>query len=455
MRRTLLILGTLALVISILITVLRLSLSGSAVAEVFPVEPVAWQPPVPIVRPTKVATPSPGSQALPMQVTLQQGVDGYDGCSDTFLEYYRPDDSFCHDPELYLRANNKASVVVRYDLTKLPSNAIGLDNSANILKATLSFFVVQGRKDTVIGLYRLRRYWDACSVTWKAPWAKAGADGPEDRDLAAWSELTTSKAAGWLEWDVTELVQEWLRDPSSNIGLMMKSFELRWPAHLVIFSADHPALGSRPKLTIKYEVRPRTPTPIPPTPTATALPEPIASPTAVLTAAPTTIPTGLPTATPAPALPDRVLELRWHPRMNIGNAYGITAVFRTSGAGSKLAPVDLPYELSVAGHLTAPSFSVVDSSETNQVLRDANSGLSWSWTITPRLEGSQPVSLDLLFAWSTADAGGAEPGVWYRTKIALVDRPLATWAQIDMARNLLALFGVACLAGWALLRRRA
>ena len=447
MRRALLILGVVALGFSALVTVLRLLLPGSSLVEVFPVEPEALQLPEAIERPATALSPAPAIQVFPMLVTLQQGVDGYDGCADTFLEYYRLNDNFCREPELYLRAGNKASVLVRYDLTRLPRQVVGLDSNASIQKAIFSLFVVQGRKDTAIGLYRVRRPWEACGVTWNLPWTKPGADGAEDRDTEPSSELTTIKAAGWLEWDVTGLVQDWLRDPDANYGLMLKSFELRWPSHLIMFSADHPALGSRPKLTIKYEVRARTPTPIPPTPTATALPEPAATPTAT--------PTALPTATPVPVLTGRVVELRWRQRMNVGNSYNITAVFRPLVAQSETTPVAWPYELNVGAHLTAPSFSVVELSEVQQVLQDVNAALSWSWTVTPRLVGSQPLSLDLLFAWRPADVTSAEPGIWYKTKIAQVDKSVATWAQIDMARNGMALLGLGCLAGWYLLRKRA
>jgi len=457
MRRALLILGILALVFSAFVSVLRLLLPGSSLVEVFPIEPEALQPPAAMLGPANAPTPAPAIQTFPILLTLQQGVDGYDGCVDTFFEYYRLNDNFCRSPELYLRSNNKASVLLRYDLTRLPPIAFGLDRDASIQKATLSVFVIQGRKDTVIGLYRVRRPWDACSVTWNLPWTKpGGGDGAEDRDPDPSSELTTIKATGWLEWDVTELMRDWLRDPAANQGLMLKSFELRWPALLILFSADHPALGSRPKLTIQYEASVRTPTPILPTPTATMLPEPAATPTAPAepAASPTTPPTPIPTATATPVPGSRVVELRWRPRMNVGNSYNITAVFRTS-AQSEDAPVALPYELSVGGHLTAPSFSVTGLSETQQLLPDVNADLSWSWTVTPRLVGPQPLSLDLVFAWRTADVVSAEPGVWYKTKIVLVDRPVATWAQIDMARNTMALLGLGCLVGWYLLRRRA
>ncbi len=454
MRRALLILGVLALVSSALVTALRLVLPGSSLIEVFPVDPDALQVPAAIERPASVPSPAPAIQAFPRLVTLQQGVDGYDGCVDTFFEYYRLDGNFCQDPELYLRASNKASVLLRYDLSKLPQQAIGLDSDASIQKATLSVFVVQGRKDTVIGLYRVRRPWDACGVTWNLPWTKPGADGAEDRDPEPSSELTTVKAAGWLEWDVTELVRDWLRDPDANQGLMLKSFELRWPAHLILFSADHPALGSRPKLTIKYEASVRTPTPVPPAPTATTLPVPEATPT--LPAEPAASPTTLiPTATATPVLGSRVVELRWRQSMNVGNSYNITAVFRPPSAQGETTGVVLPYELSVGGHLTAPSFEAVQLSEAQQVLRDANTALSWSWAVTPRLVGSLPLSLDLVFAWRLADVADAEPGIWYKTKIVQVAQPMATWAQLDMARNGLALIGLACLLAWYLLRKRA
>ena len=432
MQRALLIAALTCLVIAVFLAAMPFLVRERPLVEVFPVDPAILELPV-SVSATVGSPVSP--HELPWLVTLQQGVDGYDGCSDTYFQYFEPDTNYCRAPSLSVRAGNKASLLLRFDLTRLPGKAVRLDGAAVVQQATLGMYVVQGRAETNIGLY-LPRDWDPCAVTWNLPWDKPGADGAADRDAQPWSELTTRKATGWLEWDVTGLVQAWLRDPASNRGLMLKSFEPRWPSHLIMFSADHPAVTSRPRLTIKYVPAPPVPTPVPATPTTTPLPEPTATP----------LPS--PTATPPFHPGARAVELHWNERMNAGNTYAVSAFFRPADQAAGPGQAAWPYLLSVTSHLTAPSFDAVAESEPRQVLTDAAGILTWTWSVTPRVAGSQLLSLDLLFTWKPLQSAVPEPGIWYTTRVVQVEKPIATRSQRDTLRNGSAVLGLLCLVAW-------
>ena len=437
MQRALFIAALTCLVMAVFLAAMPLLVREQPLVEVFPVDPAILELPVSVSAGGSTVLP----QELPWLVTLQQGVDGYSGCSDTYFQYFEPDTNFCQSPSLSLRAGNKASLLLRFDLTRLPDKAVRLDGAAVVQQATLGLYLVQGRADTNVGLY-LPRAWDACAVTWNLPWDKPGADGAVDRQPQPWSELTTRKATGWIEWDVTGLAQAWLRDPAGNNGLMLKSFEPRWPSHLIAFSADHPAVTSRPRLTIKYVPAPPAPTPLPATPTATPPPEPTA----------TALPS--PTATPPFHPGARAVELHWHERMNAGNSYRVTAHFRPADQGAGLVQGAWPYLLSVTGHLTAPSFTVAAESASLQVLDDAAGALTWAWNVTPRLAGSQLLSLDLLFTWKALHSAAPEPGIWYTTRVVQVEKAVATRSQMDMLRNGLAVLGLLCLVAWWAAGRR-
>jgi len=447
-RRLLLLVGIMALATALLLTVLPRFLHAASVVETFPLEPGVLDLPLPTVSasatptsmPSATPTPSPVQvrTRIPSTVVLQQGLDGYQGCVDSYIQIYLPDDNFCQSPELSLGAGNKAALLLRFDLTNPPDKAIGFDSAAIVQEAKLSLYMVQGRAETVIGVYLPRREWDACTVTWNQPWQEAGADGTQDRDVQPCCEVAAERPPTWLEFDVTELVQKWLRDPDSNYGLIIKSFESRWPSQHIFFSSDHPAVNSRPKLTIKYE--PSTPlrTPVPRTATPTAQVEP--------------------TATPGQQLAPRVVEVRWPNEMNVGQAYSVTLLFRPAAEQETAVASSLAYKLGVAAHLTAPSFDVVSDSPTEQLLENAQAPLSWSWTITPRIVGSQVISLDLLFAWKPAVGTSAlpkvEPGVWYRTKMVAVREPLISQAQLTILRNLMAVLGLVCIVGAYVVKRR-
>jgi hypothetical protein len=419
-------------------------LRGAPKLEVLPLDPevLSWQATLP--RPT-TSTAAASATNVPAIgwvsiATLQQGLDGYDGASDTGMDFYQPDVNLCRAASLSARAGNKAAMLLRFDLTRLPARVVGLGQDALIRQATLSFYVVQGRSDTRLSLFLPLCDWDPCATTWNVPWQKPGADGSQDRSMEPLREWTTVKSQGWIDVDITPQVQEWLRDPDHNYGLLLKCFEDRWPSNEIIFSSDHPAASSRPKLTIKYEVVPPRPSP---TPTLTATPS----------VEPTATPTPGPTATPLQPLGPRVIELRWYERMNIGNAYPVTVVFRPAEPSAALPPGVGSYWFTVAAHLTAPSFEVDAASAEEQVLEDANGVLTWTWTVRPRAAGSQVLSFDLRFLRAPALGTGSEPGMWYCTRAVAVGRPYATWAQVNRARNELALFGMFCVILWYAWRR--
>ena len=444
MQRVLLIVGLIALTAAALLTAGSVFLRGAPKVEVLPLDPevLSWQATLlkPTTSPAAASATKVSAIGWVSIATLQQGLDGYDGASDTGMDFYLPNANSCQAPSLSARAGNKAAMLLRFDLTRLPARVVGLGQDALIRQATLSFYVVQGRSDTRLSLFLPLRDWDPCATTWNVPWSKPGADGSQDRAMEPLREWTTVKSQGWIDVDITPQVQEWLRDPDHNYGLLLKSFEERWPSNEIIFSSDHPAASSRPKLTIKYEVVPPRPSP---TPTLMATP----------TVEPTATATPEPTATPLQPLGPRVIELRWHERMNTGNAYPVTVVFRPEGPPAALPPGVGSYWFTVAAHLTAPSFEVDAVSAEEQVLEGANGALTWTWTVRPRAAGSQILSFDLLFLRALALGTGSEPGMWYCTRTAAVGRTYATWAQVNRVRNELALFGMFCVILWYAWRR--
>jgi hypothetical protein len=352
-----------------------------------------------------------------------------------------PDENFCGGHELSVGSNNKAAVLLRFDLTELPETAYGLNSEAIVQQATLSLYGVQGTRDTAISTYVARREWEACAITWNQPWQEPGADGELDRDAESWQEVVSPRMPGWLEFDVTELVQSWLREPASNLGLMIKSFDARWPSHHIFFASDHPATTSRPKLTIEYQPVRATRTPVSPTVTPTA--EQIPEPSAVVT--------------PEQPLGPRVIEVRWSEQMAVGDPHEVTVTFRPATTSESATGSSPSHVLSVAAHLTAPSFDMVSDSPTSQAMEDAAGSLSWSWSVTPRMAGSQLLSLDLLFTWQPMVGAStevrAEPGMWYLTRTIEVGTPPAD-STLETVRNVLAAVGLVCMIGFYVLRWR-
>jgi len=297
---------------------------------------------------------------------------------------------------------------------------------------------VQSHTGTVIGAYLPRRTWDACAVTWKQPWQEPGADGAQDRESTALVEAAAPRAPGWLDLDVTAAVQSWLRDPAGNNGILLKSFDSRWSVQHILFSVDHPAVTLRPKLTIRYEAALATATPtvmptVTPSPTASATPSPKATPTAPLS--------------------PRTIEVTWPARVSLGDPCVVKVVFRPAAAVRMSATSAVTRVLHVSANRSAPGFDTTSDSLREQILQQTDGSLAWTWAATPRLVGSQIMSLDLVFSWEPAAVGNApalERGVWYRTRTVQIVKGFASLAQIGLWRNALLVLGVLCVGGWYL-----
>ena len=206
-------------------------------------------------------------QPTPTEVVFQQGVDGYDGCEDTYIESANAEQNACLGQLLLVRGRDTTSSLLRFDVSSVPSDA-------TIVEAYLELHAdpigPQGVLDLEVGAFGLLKDWAACEATWIAAsgavdWEEAGASGPEDRGvIAADSGIVTG--AGWYYHKVTKLVQNWVLDGSSNKGLLVCSTDPSYSELYRFCSAEYPGIGSRPRLRVRYVVSGEVPTPVPPVP---------------------------------------------------------------------------------------------------------------------------------------------------------------------------------------------
>jgi hypothetical protein len=238
-------------------------------------------------------------------VTFQQGVDGYAGCADTRISAERPNTNF-GDEELVLGMKRQVGVLIRFDVSGLPSHAI-------VQEATLGLFVhnVGQRPEhpIIAATYPVSRTWQEMEATWhKAThsdyWGLPGCNDIEnDRSPTPTDQQAVFEDGHWYNWDVTSAVQHWVQNPASNKGVLVEQANMDVGGEYDIRSSEYPGPEMRPRLMVRYFV----PTP---TPTQTATPTPTDTPTATQTPRPTetATPTEPPTATPRPtrtAMPTR------------------------------------------------------------------------------------------------------------------------------------------------------
>lgn len=269
--------------------------------------------------PSARALSVPNVPASPLTtLDLRQGVNGYTGVQDTWITSFEPDRSNGNHDRLEMRGQGQASTLIRFDLGRIPAGAA-------IEQATLTLGVMQrsNGNPAQIGVYRMRRTWDASSATWMlaetgVPWGTAGAANPSlDRYEPPVDVVTADAIPVDLQWEVTELVQAWHAQPATNFGMLLTGIDGAKVAYIA-HSSQSVTLDKRPLLRVTYVEQPATATPTPspsltpsptltvtpilntatPTPTRTTTPTATATPTR--TASPTPTPSSSPTSTPTP-----------------------------------------------------------------------------------------------------------------------------------------------------------
>lgn len=221
-------------------------------------------------------------------VTLVQGVGGYSGCTDTWLdesnEYNNGDDD-----DLYVRYDANYDydrvTLIRFDLSGV------LPSGACVKSATLRLYQYgdhnMNSSDWLkVGAYRLMKDWTEgtgsyTGASWSYrhanrtyPWmisAARGVDSDTDADRhhthhvshpytgIADSVVTITEGARWVEWDVTPSVQYWVSNPSGNYGLVLDWWH-EGPWHYDdnsganMRSKEYADTNYRPQLVIKYVI---------------------------------------------------------------------------------------------------------------------------------------------------------------------------------------------------------
>ena len=228
--------------------------------------------------PTPRVTPA---VARPTVVTLQQGLNGYAGVRDTYIHSWYPDSNYGNSQEMLLRPGKVVVPLIRFgDLTtRVPS-------TAQVLKATLSVYAISSGENLMLAdVFKVLRPWEESQATWNRSkiglnWIESGCSRANaDYDGSALDRERMYATNGWYTFNVTNLVQEWLANPSSNLGLVLRStssISVQYNLATSQFSGQF----YRPKLIIHY-VEGGTPTPTATatkTPTATATPTPTRPP---------------------------------------------------------------------------------------------------------------------------------------------------------------------------------
>ncbi|HEY52977.1 MAG TPA: DNRLRE domain-containing protein [Caldilineae bacterium] len=229
----------------------------------------------PTVTPTPTATPTrthltyyhylpslqqrhPPPTPEPTTLVLQPGVAGYDGVVDTYINAWDPQANYAKVDRLRLRQTDIMAPLIRFDLSTLPSEA-------HIVEAQLSLWSFNRSNDNpaTVGVYLLNRTWHEEQATWlhataTQAWSIPGANAaPDDRNATSYVTTEVSETKRWYDWDVTAMVQNWVRNPEDDNGVILKAFAIP-KVQYDFASSEYNTPAARPKLTIRYWTPPPT-----------------------------------------------------------------------------------------------------------------------------------------------------------------------------------------------------
>lgn len=182
--------------------------------------------------------------------------------------------------------------LVQFDLGSVPPGAM-------LTSAKLRTYYTQYGcplpvcEDMVTTIHRVKKVWQEATASWNTMGSES------DSRVYSSLALPSSATNTWVEWDVTDLVREWLGSAYPNFGLAIHGQEGP-PDNYRVFATKEQALGLEPRLVLEFiprtptVTRTRTLTPVPtdtPVPTTTDTPTPTATETLTPTPGPTPTPT--------------------------------------------------------------------------------------------------------------------------------------------------------------------
>jgi uncharacterized protein YkwD len=200
---------------------------------------------------TPTATPTETRTPEPTLVSLRQGVGGYRGVEDTYLDAWVPGDH-SQDRSLYIRTNDVRTALIRFELDHLARRAV-------VTEATLRFYTLGSSNNSSlpVELYGLLESWGSApsSVLQRKP-------SPSDSAVLSDHEV-------WVSFNVTGLVQGWIAEPASNHGALIQGTGYT-SVEYEVTSSEYANENLRPELEVRYYVPEGDPVQQEPTATPTS-----------------------------------------------------------------------------------------------------------------------------------------------------------------------------------------
>jgi hypothetical protein len=198
--------------------------------------------------PTPTLTQTPGGS----ETVFQTDGASYDGVIDTYISSWQPTDNYGGNVTMLVRQGDVRAALVRFDLSSIPTGS-------TIEEARLGLYSVSRSNagNLTVDAYAVRRPWAELQATWNqattsTAWGSPGCNQTgTDRDATPISSQVVNTIDTWYEWDVTALVGEWVANPASNQGVILKGSGATSVEYYFAASEYWWALDESPRLTVR------------------------------------------------------------------------------------------------------------------------------------------------------------------------------------------------------------
>jgi len=97
-------------------------------------------------------------------------------------------------------------------------------------------------------VYTVTSKWDEATANWKNPWVNEGGDFDSNNPIDN-SDNPDTTVGDWERFDVTEVVQQHVQNPTTNFGFLIM-FDDNDRRGIMVYSAQNEKTDMRPKLVI-------------------------------------------------------------------------------------------------------------------------------------------------------------------------------------------------------------
>jgi hypothetical protein len=169
---------------------------------------------------------------------------------DTYISEWYPTVNYGSNWYMKIRAGDSYVSLLRVGVSNIPT-------TATVTKATLKLYVYSsGPYPMTVNAYKIKKPWAVGAVNWTqaaaaSNWTTAGCRNvPNDYESAVRGSGSVSKANVWVQLDISSLAQEWVADPSTNLGVLLRGQTSA--GEYVFVTSDSPNASQRPQLEIIY-----------------------------------------------------------------------------------------------------------------------------------------------------------------------------------------------------------